>query len=237
MAATIITLAVLAVIVILGVATVIVKGEGRDKPYLAEQSRGLTSQTSTNRNAVTASTPVHYIKKSSAYWQGYLDMLHALDNHVYYNDPDRVDKSFKPSYWNYYVQDPTTHVVTVDKALWKNFAVNPDMVRSFQPSEGRTSERFMAGDRVTWEEYYAGGMKLLSDVDDAQVRIADEKRTIEIRKQGAKELDRRYIESKKALDSLRDRTFNGTTQMDEFNRQMLEAEASAPPLDKRRKRR
>lgn len=139
------------------------------------------------------------VLKSDAYIQGYRDMGMALSEyaHLHYCGDNSV---------------PKFHASHLEKMV-KNYNGN------FDPKKGRTSKQYLAADSSkVFEDYYAGGMQLLDEVDSAQARLLDEKLIIQKRMNGLEQFDRQTMEAKKELDKLRNKAYNSLEEHEEFDK-------------------
>ena len=146
-----------------------------------------------------------------AYLAGYEDMARGLSSHTkqhggYYMDTITV----------------TRKGPKLDESKLRRMASRAEAVRDFDPARGRTSSEYMSGDGKTWQDYHRGGMKLLADVDEMQVRMREEERVIEIRTTGVSAIDKQYQASKRELDRLRDKTFAKTDEHKSFDEALKE---------------
>lgn len=162
-------------------------------------------------------------RKSDAYIEGYKDMLVAVGLPKTYKKrvPDtsyysarytkqvdqttvELNKNRIPSYYN---EEGLKRVAS--QILYEGMEINP--------ASGRIDVGYLGGTEQEFQDYYAGGMKLLGDIDEAKAKVlqgkadATEKaRLIESRRQGMKAIDRKIVADMKALDELRTKTFSQT---------------------------
>lgn len=149
--------------------------------------------------------------KSEAWKQGYCDMAYA----IYENTEGSSYTS------TYYFDNSRGATRRFPEDSLRSLAKDTEGLRRFKPSMGRKKNAYVSSDdSQQFQDYYAGGMVLLSDVDDFQAIILEENNIVARRLAGLEDSDRRYLETKKQLDILRDKTFNRAIEHKEFDEQM-----------------
>lgn len=149
--------------------------------------------------------------KSNAWIEGYCDMAFAI-----------YDNTEGSSYVSRYYFDNSPGIARrFPEDSLRSLAKDTEGLRKFKPSMGRKKNAYVSSsDSQQFQDYYAGGMALLADVDDFQAIILEEDTIVARRLAGLEDADRHYLESKKQLDLLRDKTFNREIEHKEFDNLM-----------------
>lgn len=144
---------------------------------------------------------------SIAYQQGYKDMVKAFSGWTVYSESFNFSVKEGP-----YLRKPDL----------KEFAKRSRTLMQFDPEQGRSSYDYLRGPNEEWQQYFAGGMRFLSDLEEERAVVAEGNRLAEIRRKGAKELDRGVMESIRELEKIRNQAFATSTDHAEFDKKMKE---------------
>lgn len=175
-------------------------------------------------------------KKSKAFIEGYKDMLTGGLEYATYIEEYSMDRYYYDSYLDHSEDRlPTTYIhfddnrnPTFGESLMLVLAKQVmDGSRKIDIDAGQYDPNYMGGSAQEFEDYYAGGMALLDDLDKCKQKILDKEaetinraRLIEARKKGLKEVNQRVIFEMEALDELRSNAF--TVDKKSFDEQMKE---------------